>query len=150
MNIVGSQDGYFSPEATPGIVRTHSRQRGENRHRRDGVAAPGNLDARLPSGQPGCALYGRRRHLRCFYRPRSSGAQSLASIWGWSGSIACFLNRAVSNDRFRLLRYFTLALFRENVISARSAIRAATQESLHTFLCNAFTFLMHCLPFARI
>lgn len=69
VNIVGSQDGYFRRKIAWRYMSACATA-GENCHCRYGVAAPGNTDARLPSGQPGCALYGRWRHLRRLYRPR--------------------------------------------------------------------------------
>lgn len=70
VNIVGSQDGYFRPEDRQALYERVRDSGSENCHCRHGVAAAGNSDARLPSGQPGCALYGRWRHLRRLYRPR--------------------------------------------------------------------------------
>lgn len=109
VNIVGSRDGYFTPEQRR-IVRTHSRQRAKivtvamGSPRRD-------LYARLPAPVSARAVYGRRRHLRCFYRARPSGAEVLAG----SGA-GVVLSPAFAAEPYQKTvpsaALFTLALFR--------------------------------------
>ncbi len=96
VNIVGSRDGYFTPEQRR-IVRTHSRQRGENRHRRDGVAAPEIFMRDCRRLYPH-ALYMGVGGTYDVLPGTSIGRRSSGRIWGWSGSIACFCSRAVSKD----------------------------------------------------
>lgn len=69
VNIVGSQDGYFRPEDRRALYE-RVRDSGRKLSLSPWGRRARNSDARLPSGQPGCALYGCRRHLRRLYRPR--------------------------------------------------------------------------------
>ncbi len=70
VNIVGSQDGYFRPEDRQTLYERVRDSGAKIVTVAMGSPRRGNSNARLPSGQPGCALYGRRRHLRRLYRPR--------------------------------------------------------------------------------
>lgn len=110
VNIVGSQDGYFTLSNARHCSNAFATA-GENRHRRDGVAAPGDLYARLPAPVSARAVYGRRRHLRCFYRARPSGAEVLAG----SGA-GVVLSPAFAAEPYQKTvpsaALFTLALFR--------------------------------------
>ncbi|VFS36572.1 putative UDP-N-acetyl-D-mannosaminuronic acid transferase [Serratia liquefaciens] len=111
VNIVGSQDGYFTPEQRQALFERIRDSGAKNRHRRDGVAAPGDLYARLPAPVSARAVYGRRRHLRCFYRARPSGAEVLAG----SGA-GVVLSPAFAAEPYQKTvpsaALFTLALFR--------------------------------------
>ena len=108
VNIVGSRDGYFTPEQRR-IVRTHSRQRAKivtvamGSPRRD-------LYARLPAPVSARAVYGRRRHLRCF----TGHVHRAPKFWqdlGLEWFYRLLLQPSRIKRQFRLLR-FTLALFR--------------------------------------
>ena len=115
VNIVGSQDGYFTPE-----------QRGENRHRRDGVAAPGDLHARLPAPVSARAVYGRRRHLRCLHWARPSGAEVLAGS-GAGVVLSPAFAAEPHQETVPSAALFTLALYRQALIFH------CNQASLHTY-----------------
>ena len=69
VNIVGSQDGYFKPEDRQALF-ARVRDSGAKLSPWRWVPRARNPDARLSAGQPGCPVYGRRRHLRRLYRPR--------------------------------------------------------------------------------
>ncbi|VEB03099.1 putative UDP-N-acetyl-D-mannosaminuronic acid transferase [Klebsiella pneumoniae] len=111
VNIVGSQDGYFTPEQRQALFERIRDSGGENRHRRDGVAAPGDLYARLPAPVSARAVYGRRRHLRCFYRARPSGAEVLAGS-GAGVVLSPAFAAEPHQETVPSAALFTLALFR--------------------------------------
>ncbi len=102
VNIVGSRDGYFTL-SNAGHCSNAFATAGENRHRRDGVAAPEIFmrDCRAPVSAR--AVYGRRR-LTMFLPGTSIGRRSSGRIWGWSGSIVCLQPSRIKRQ-FRLLRY---------------------------------------------
>ncbi|SUH40928.1 UDP-N-acetyl-D-mannosaminuronic acid transferase [Salmonella enterica subsp. enterica] len=63
VNIVGSQDGYFTPEQRPGAICAYPCQQRENCHRCDGIAKTGITHARLSGSASPCAIYGGGRYL---------------------------------------------------------------------------------------
>lgn len=110
VNIVGSQDGYFTPEQRQALferIRDSGRKSSPSRWGRRAR----DLYARLPAPVSARAVYGRRRHLRCFYRARPSGAEVLAG----SGA-GVVLSPAFAAEPYQKTvpsaALFTLALFR--------------------------------------
>lgn len=110
VNIVGSQDGYFTLSnarhcsnafATAG--RKSSPSRWGRRARRSSCATAAPVSAR--------AVYGRRRHLRCFYRARPSGAEVLAGS-GAGVVLSPAFAAEPHQETVPPTALFTLALFR--------------------------------------
>ena len=109
VNIVGSQDGYFTPEQRQALFE---------RIRDSGakivtvaMGSPGDLYARLPAPVSARAIYGRRRHLRCFYRARPSGAEVLAGS-GAGVVLSPAFAAEPHQETVPPTALFTLALFR--------------------------------------
>ncbi len=105
VNIVGSQDGYFTPEQRQALferIRDSGRKSSPSRWGRSRQEIFMRDCRRLVSAR---AVYGRRRHFTMFLPGTSIGRRSSGRIWGWSGSIVCFYSRAASRGQFRLLRY---------------------------------------------
>ncbi len=97
VNIVGSQDGYFTPEQRQALFER--------------IRDSGAKIVTVAMGSPRQEIFMRdcRRCIRTrciwasaaltmFLPGTSIGRRSSGRIWGWSGSIACFCSRAVSKD----------------------------------------------------
>ncbi|STW47855.1 putative UDP-N-acetyl-D-mannosaminuronic acid transferase [Klebsiella pneumoniae] len=97
MNIVGSQDGYFTPEQRQALFER--------------IRDSGAKIVTVAMGSPrqeifmrDCrrlyphALYMGVAALYDVFTGHVHRAPKFCRIWGWSGSIACFCSRAVSKD----------------------------------------------------
>lgn len=110
VNIVGSQDGYFTPEQRQALF-----ERIRDSGAKIVTVAMGSprrdLHARLPAPVSARAVYGRRRHLRCFYRARPSGAEVLAGS-GAGVVLSPAFAAEPHQETVPPTALFTLALFR--------------------------------------
>lgn len=97
VNIVGSQDGYFTPEQRQALFERI----------RDSGAKIVTVAMGSPRQRSLCATAGACIRTRCiwasaaltmFLPGTSIGRRSSGRIWGWSGSIVCFYSRAASRD----------------------------------------------------
>ncbi len=110
VNIVGSRDGYFTPEQRRALferIRDSGRKSSPSRWGRRAR----DLYARLPAPVSARAVYGRRRHLRCFYRARPSGAEVLAGS-GAGVVLSSAFTAEPHQETVPPTALFTLALFR--------------------------------------
>ena len=90
VNIVGSQDGYFTPEQRQALFER--------------IRDSGAKIVTVAMGSPRQEIFIRTRciwasaALTMFLPGTSIGRRSSGRIWGWSGSIVCFYSRAASRD----------------------------------------------------
>ncbi len=96
VNIVGSRDGYFTPEQRRALferIRDSGRKSSPSRWGRRAEIFMRDCRRLYPH-----ALYMGVGGTYDVLPGTSIGRRSSGRIWGWSGSIACFCSRAASRD----------------------------------------------------
>ncbi|SUG68853.1 UDP-N-acetyl-D-mannosaminuronic acid transferase [Salmonella enterica subsp. enterica] len=105
VNIVGSQDGYFTPEQRQALFARIHASGAKIVTVAMGIAKTGIANARLSGSASPCVIYGGWAGPMMCLLVTSNALQKYGRTWDWSGCIVCFLNRGVLPAKMRLLRY---------------------------------------------